>query len=76
MNQNEWAIPEKFCPPPIEEVGFPDFFDKIEPWISRLFFDKNVCFHSHFQKKIRICAKNPNFLIKMSPQSGFPGKKL
>ena len=33
-----WAIPDNIRTPPIEEIGFPDFFPIVRTWISRLFF--------------------------------------
>ena len=40
----EWAIPENFCPPSIELVGFPVSLDKIDPRISRLILTKIYVF--------------------------------
>ena len=43
------------------EVEFPDCLDKIEPWISRLFFDKNLYFQSIFQKVSTQAQKSKDF---------------
>ena len=60
---------KKKCPPPIEEIGFPDFFfGKIWSWISRFFEQKSlfslrfpIKFHTGTQKSTLICFLTLDF---------------
>ena len=73
---DNWIIQNNFVLP-VEEVEFPDIFDKIEPSISRYFFlTTTFVFNSYFQKRNQyIHQKSRFFLMKMCPQSGFTDRK-
>ena len=62
-NLHNWAIPHKWCPLPIEEVGFSNFWSN---WAMayQAFFNKSL-FHSDFQgKKIHTDTKNSDLFNK------------
>ena len=50
-NPHNWAILHKWCPLPIEEIEFQDFFDKIDWAMAFQAFLNKSLLHSNFQKK-------------------------